>query len=73
MEFNLQQTYTCPQGMIHQKMDLLACLVWSYPGEFKIKDAAGQVRGSPNEFPGISATSPLLWLARGYFSLLVIH
>lgn len=42
----------------------LPCLVWSYPGEFKSKDAAGQVRGSPNEFAGIGPTSPLLWLAR---------
>lgn len=42
----------------------LPCLFWSYPGEFKSKDAAGQVRGSPNEFPGIGPTSPLVWLAR---------
>ncbi|CAA3008284.1 probable glutamyl endopeptidase, chloroplastic isoform X1 [Olea europaea subsp. europaea] len=44
----------------------LPCLVWSYPGEFKSKDAAGQVRGSPNEFAGIGPTSPLLWLARRF-------
>ena len=43
----------------------LPCLFWSYPGEFKSKDAAGQVRGSPNEFAGIGPTSALLWLARG--------
>lgn len=34
--------------------------------EFKSKDAAGQMRGSPNEFSGIGSTSALLWLARGY-------
>ncbi|XP_059311813.1 probable glutamyl endopeptidase, chloroplastic isoform X1 [Lycium ferocissimum] len=44
----------------------LPCLVWSYPGEFKSKEAASQVRGSPNEFAGIGPTSPLLWLARGF-------
>ncbi|KAL6968624.1 hypothetical protein U1Q18_034423 [Sarracenia purpurea var. burkii] len=44
----------------------IPCLVWSYPGEFKSKDAAGQVRGSPNEFAGIGPTSALLWLARGF-------
>ncbi|KAH0469775.1 hypothetical protein IEQ34_001333 [Dendrobium chrysotoxum] len=44
----------------------LPCLIWSYPGEFKSKDAAGQVRGSPNEFAGIGSTSALLWLARGF-------
>lgn len=46
----------------------LPCLMWSYPGEFKSKDAAGQVRGSPNEFAGIGSTSPLLWLARRQIS-----
>ncbi|XP_078438611.1 prolyl oligopeptidase family protein [Wolffia australiana] len=44
----------------------LPCLFWSYPGEFKSKEAAGQVRGSPNEFAGIGPTSALLWLARGF-------
>ncbi|KAL8527219.1 hypothetical protein ACS0TY_005192 [Phlomoides rotata] len=44
----------------------LPCLMWSYPGEFKSKEAAGQVRGSPNEFAGIGSTSPLLWLARRF-------
>ncbi|KAK6803896.1 hypothetical protein RDI58_001680 [Solanum bulbocastanum] len=44
----------------------LPCLVWSYPGEFKSKEAASQVRGSPNEFAGIGPTSPLLWLARRF-------
>lgn len=46
----------------------LPLIVWSYPGEFKNKDMAGQIRGSPNEFAGIGATSPLLWLARGLVS-----
>ncbi|KAF3555472.1 hypothetical protein F2Q69_00010264 [Brassica cretica] len=32
------------------------------------KDAASQVRGSPNEFAGIGSTSALLWLARRYQS-----
>ncbi|XP_012698014.1 probable glutamyl endopeptidase, chloroplastic [Setaria italica] len=55
-----------PPGYDPSKDGPLPCLVWSYPGEFKSKDAAGQVRCSPNEFPGIGATSPLLWLARGF-------
>ncbi|KAM3229192.1 hypothetical protein ACQJBY_060229 [Aegilops geniculata] len=55
-----------PPGYDQSKDGPLPCLVWSYPGEFKSKDAAGQVRGSPNEFSGIGATSPLLWLARGF-------
>ncbi|PIM98827.1 Acylaminoacyl-peptidase [Handroanthus impetiginosus] len=44
----------------------LPCLLWAYPGEFKNKDAAGQVRDSPHKFAGIGSTSPLLWLARRF-------
>jgi hypothetical protein len=31
-----------------------------------VQDAAGQLRKSPHQFSGIGASSPLLWLARGY-------
>lgn len=44
----------------------LPLIVWSYPGEFKNKEMAGQIRGSPNEFAGIGSTSPLLWLSKGF-------
>lgn len=60
----LTATLYLPPGYDPSKDGPLPCLVWSYPGEFKSKDAAGQVRGSPNEFAGIGPTSPLLWLAR---------
>ncbi|OAY69756.1 putative glutamyl endopeptidase, chloroplastic [Ananas comosus] len=62
----LTATLYLPPGYDPSKNGPLPCLVWSYPGEFKSKDAAGQVRGSPNEFAGIGPTSPLLWLARGF-------
>lgn len=62
----LTATLYLPPGYSPSKDGPLPCLFWSYPGEFKSKDAAGQVRGSPNEFAGIYPTSPLLWLARGY-------
>ncbi|KAF5801045.1 putative acylaminoacyl-peptidase [Helianthus annuus] len=55
-----------PPGYDPSRDGPLPCLVWAYPGEFKNKEAAGQVRGSPNEFPGIGSTSPLLWLARRF-------
>ncbi|KAH9318856.1 hypothetical protein KI387_020625, partial [Taxus chinensis] len=61
----LTATLYLPPGYDASKDGPLPMLVWSYPGEFKSKDAAGQVRGSPNEFAGIGSTSPLLWLARG--------
>lgn len=49
----------------------LPCLIWSYPGEFKNREAVGQVRRSPNKFARISNYFPLLWLARGYIEQLV--
>lgn len=62
----LTATLYLPPGYDPAKAGSLPCLLWSYPGEFKSKDAAGQVRGSPNEFAGIGPTSPLLWLARRF-------
>ncbi|KAF1869587.1 hypothetical protein Lal_00017162 [Lupinus albus] len=62
----LTATLYLPPGYNPSTDGPLPCLVWSYPGEFKSKDAAGQVRGSPNEFPGIGPTSALLWLARKF-------
>ncbi|XP_057966691.1 probable glutamyl endopeptidase, chloroplastic isoform X3 [Malania oleifera] len=62
----LTATLYLPPGYDSSKDGSLPCLVWSYPGEFKSKDAAGQVRGSPNEFAGIGPTSALLWLARRF-------
>ncbi|CAK9152902.1 unnamed protein product [Ilex paraguariensis] len=62
----LTATLYLPPGYEPSRDGPLPCLVWSYPGEFKSKDAAGQVRGSPNEFAGIGSTSALLWLARRF-------
>ncbi|KAL3604434.1 hypothetical protein D5086_005293 [Populus alba] len=62
----LTATLYLPPGYDLSKDGPLPCLVWSYPGEFKSKDAAGQVRGSPNKFAGIGPTSALLWLARRF-------
>ncbi|KAL9360324.1 hypothetical protein Peur_048447 [Populus x canadensis] len=62
----LTATLYLPPGYDLSKDGPLPCLVWSYPGEFKSKDAAGQVRGSPNKFAGIGSTSALLWLARRF-------
>lgn len=62
----LNATLYLPPGYDPSRDGPLPCLVWSYPGEFKNKEAAGQVRGSPNEFAGIGPTSPLLWLARRF-------
>ncbi|BFI34226.1 hypothetical protein MPTK2_4g91160P [Marchantia polymorpha subsp. ruderalis] len=44
----------------------LPLLMWAYPREFKSKDNAGQMRGSPYSFASIGSTSALLWLARRF-------
>lgn len=62
----LTATLYLPPGYDTSRDGPLPCLIWSYPGEFTSKDAAGQVRGSPNEFASIGPTSPLLWLARRF-------
>lgn len=44
----------------------LPMLMWAYPDEFKSKDAAGQVQGSPYQFTSIFWGSPLYWVTQGY-------
>ncbi|XP_034579376.1 probable glutamyl endopeptidase, chloroplastic isoform X2 [Setaria viridis] len=62
----LTATLYLPPGYSPSEDGPLPCLIWSYPGEFKSKEAAGQVRRSPNKFARISNNFPLLWLARGF-------
>lgn len=61
----LTATLYLPPAYEPAKDGPLPMLMWAYPREFKSKDNAGQMRGSPNAFAGIGSTSPLLWLARG--------
>jgi hypothetical protein len=63
----LTATLYMPPGYNPSKDGPLPCLIWSYPGEFKSREAAGQVRRSPNKFARISNNFPLFWLARGYY------
>jgi len=44
----------------------LPTFLWAYPAEFKSKDNAGQVKGSPYTFTRISWGSPIYWVVRGY-------
>jgi len=44
----------------------LPALLWAYPQEFKNKQAASQVQGSPYRFAQIRWGSPLFWVTRGY-------
>jgi dipeptidyl aminopeptidase/acylaminoacyl peptidase len=41
-------------------------LMWAYPREYKDAASAGQMRGSPYRFNGISVNGPLPFLASGY-------
>jgi dipeptidyl aminopeptidase/acylaminoacyl peptidase len=44
----------------------LPAFLWAYPVEFKSKESAGQVKGSPYTFTKIGSGSPLFWIVRGY-------
>ena len=44
----------------------LPTFLWAYPAEFKSKNNAGQVKGSPYTFTRISSGSPIYWVVRGY-------
>jgi dipeptidyl aminopeptidase/acylaminoacyl peptidase len=44
----------------------LPAFLWAYPVEFKSKESAGQVKGSPYTFAKIGSGSPLFWIVRGY-------
>lgn len=44
----------------------LPAFLWAYPEEFKSKDNAGQVKGSPHSFTRISWGSAIYWVMRGY-------
>ncbi|EEE67855.1 hypothetical protein OsJ_25660 [Oryza sativa Japonica Group] len=59
----LTATLYLPPGYDPSKDEPLPCLIWSYPGEFKSREAAGQVRRSPNKFARIRSNFPLLWFA----------
>ncbi|KAH9782633.1 putative glutamyl endopeptidase [Citrus sinensis] len=62
----LTATLYLPPGYDQSKDGPLPCLFWAYPEDYKSKDAAGQVRGSPNEFSGMTPTSSLIFLARRF-------
>ncbi|HEY6369521.1 MAG TPA: prolyl oligopeptidase family serine peptidase [Candidatus Sulfotelmatobacter sp.] len=44
----------------------LPTLMEAYPTEYKTKSAAGQIRGSPYEFPLLSWGSPIPFVTQGY-------
>ena len=44
----------------------LPTFLWAYPAEFKSKDNAGQVKGSPYTFTRIGWGSAIYWVVRGY-------
>lgn len=44
----------------------LPTFLWAYPLEYKTKEAAGQVNGSPYSFTRIGWGSPIYWVTQGY-------
>lgn len=51
-----------PPGFVAGKSKPLPMLMWAYPTEYKTKDAAGQVDGSPYRFVRVSFMGPLFAL-----------
>jgi len=62
----LNGTLYTPPGFDPSSGELLPCILWAYPREFKSKDSAGQLRKSPHQFVSIGSTSPLMLLTEGY-------
>lgn len=44
----------------------LPTFFWAYPEEYKSKESAGQVKGSPHTFTRIASNGPIYWVVRGY-------
>src|SRR5690606_41046899 len=44
----------------------LAALLWAYPREYKDREAAGQMQGSPYQFNRISYWGAAAFVTRGY-------
>ncbi len=44
----------------------LPTFFWAYPEEFKSRETAGQVKGSPYTFTRINSGGPIFWVVRGY-------
>ena len=63
---DLAGTLYLPAGYDADKDGPLPVLMWAYPREFKSKDAAGQVTGSPHEFIRLGWWSPIFWVTQGY-------
>lgn len=61
----LNATLYLPAGW-EEGDDPLPTLLWAYPREYKSKDAAGQISGSPYSFTRVSATSEIPFVTQGY-------
>ncbi len=63
---DLTGTLYLPAGYDAKKDGTLPVLMWAYPREFKSKNAASQVDGSPYEFTRLGWWSPIFWVTQGY-------
>lgn len=62
---NLSATLYVP-GDFQEGDSPLPVLIWAYPREFKTKEAASQVKGSPHRYPRLAFRSPVFWVTQGY-------
>ena len=63
---SLQGDLYLPKGYDPEKDGRLPVLMWAYPREYKNRDDAGQVSGSPYQFVRLYWGTPLYWVTRGY-------
>jgi len=63
---DLTGTLYLPKGYDSKRDGSLPVLMWAYPREFKSKNAASQVDGSPFEFTRLGWWSPIFWVTQGY-------
>lgn len=62
----LTGTMYLPANFQAKKDAPLPAFVWAYPREYKTKEAASQVKGSPHRFTEINFRSAVYWVTRGY-------
>lgn len=62
----LQGDLYLPKGYDPERDGRLPVLMWAYPVEYKSREDAGQVSGSPYQFVRLYWGTPLYWVTRGY-------
>lgn len=63
---NLSAMLYLPKNFSKGEDAPLPVLIWAYPREYKTREAAGQLKGSPFRYTRLDFRSPVYWVTRGY-------